>query len=359
MSNAPQPPADGWQPPQPPQEPPVYRPNEQPPTEEPPPWSPESQRMSSPPPNQQVPVEDVDGTVRYEGGPPSQPQAPFGAPPGVPVSPFDAPQQQPAPPPGMPPVSGMPVSGMPPVSGTPVSPGQGQFGPQGGQLVPVSGAAGQQPWGGAQQGQIQRKKKSGGKGPLWILLAGIVVIAAALAVGGFILFNPGGGGADEEPPATIEAPETGDPALVASDSGDLKFVVPDDTAWAESSEAPALFSSAAGREFEDGGASAFVGAIDAESAGATEETTLDDVGTAFETAIADHLGGEVTGESVVTSYWVDARAAHFHSFTVGETAVYAAIVEVEGGFEAFVGFAEGDQAEAVETMRDTIRFGEL
>jgi len=193
MSHTPQQPADGWQPPQ--QQPPVYRPNEQPPQEEQPPWSPESQRMAQS--GRQGPVEE-DGTVKYVGGPGHVSPQQFGPPPGVPVSPFDAPQQQafqgmpPQPQPQQPfqasppppaasdpfgpsggyPVSGMPVSGMPPVSsipasgmpvsGMPVSSpmgqppfGGGQFGPQGGQLVPVSGGA--QPWGAPDT--IQRKNK--------------------------------------------------------------------------------------------------------------------------------------------------------------------------------------------------------
>ncbi|WP_051392795.1 flagellar basal body-associated FliL family protein [Glycomyces arizonensis] len=375
MSNTPQPPADGWQPPQSPQEPPVYRPHEQPPTEEPPPWSPESQRVS-PPPNQQMPVEDVDGTVKYASGPGSQPQAPFGPPPGVPVSPFDAPPQHPGMPPvsgmpgqgmpgqGMPPVSGMPAPGMPPVSGMPasgmpVSPGQGQFGPQGGQLVPVSGPAGQQPWGGAQPGQIQRKKKSGGKGPLWILLVGVVVIAAALGVGGFILFNPDDGEPADDKTATIEEPPAAEPALISDESAGLKFVVPDGAAWAESTEIPPVFSSAAGRAVEDGSASAFVGAINPEAIGATAETGLDDVGPAFEAAIAEHLGGEISGESETVNYWIDARQAEFHTFTVGDTTVYAALVQVDGGFEGFVGFATGDRGEAVDALRNTLRYGDL
>ncbi|HEU5128332.1 MAG TPA: hypothetical protein VFU12_10115 [Glycomyces sp.] len=375
MSNTPQPPADGWQPPQSPQEPPVYRPHEQPPTEEPPPWSPESQRVSPPtsqPPQQQVPVEDIDGTVKYVNGPGSQPQAPFGPPPGVPVSPFDAPPQQPGmppvsgmPAPGMPPVSGMPAPGMPPVSGmpasgVPVSPGQGQFGPQGGQLVPVSGPAGQ-PWGGAQPGQIQRKKKRGGKGPLWMLLAGVVVIAAALAVGGFILFNPDGGGdTGDDKSATIENPAPPEPALVGADAEGLKYVVPDSAAWPEATEAPALFTAAAGRALEDGEAAAFVGALDPAALGAAEGAALADLGPGFQAAIAEHLGGEITGEPEVVSYWIDARGAQFHTFTVGETAVYAAIVEVgDGRFDGFVAYGPEAQAETFDAMRGSLRFGDL
>ncbi|HLU28345.1 MAG TPA: hypothetical protein VKZ65_07890 [Glycomyces sp.] len=361
MSNTPQPPADGWQPPQSPQGPPVYRPHEQPPTEEPPPWSPESQRVSPPTNRQQAPVEDVDGTVRYTGGSGGQPQAPFGPPPGVPVSPFDAPPHQP----GMPPVSGMPASGMPPVSGmpasgVPVSPGQGQFGPQGGQLVPVSGPAGQQPWGGAQPGQIQRKKKRGGKGPLWILLSGVVVIAAALAVGGFILFNPDGGDETDDETATIESPAPPEPALVGADPEGLKYVVPDSAAWPESTEAPALFTEAAGRATEEGAAAAFVGALDSAALGAAEDAALADLGPAFQAAIAEHLGGEVGGEPEVLNYWIDARGAQFHTFTVGETAVYAAIVEVgDGLYQGFVAYGPEEQGEALETMRGSLRFGDL
>ncbi|KPC70840.1 hypothetical protein ADL26_16765, partial [Thermoactinomyces vulgaris] len=119
---------------------------------------------------------------------------PFGPSGGMPVS-------------GMPPVSSIPASGMP-VSGMPVSSpvgqppfGGGQFGPQGGQLVPVSGGA--QPWGAPDT--IQRKnKKKGGKGPMWLIVAGIVVVTLALGVGGFILFNPQDNGSDDTT-GTIES----------------------------------------------------------------------------------------------------------------------------------------------------------
>ncbi|HEX2145365.1 MAG TPA: hypothetical protein VHG10_12740, partial [Glycomyces sp.] len=296
MSHTPQQPADGWQPQQ--QQPPVYRPNEQPPAEEPPPWSPESQRMAQQ--NQQPPVED-DGTVKYVGGPGQQSPQQYGPPPGVPVSPFDAPPQQPGmspQQPGMPspggmptvdpfgggggmPVSGMPVSGMPPVSsipasGVPVSgmpvsspmgnqpygpPGQppfggGQFGPQGGQLVPVSGGgSGAQPWGAPDS--IQRKKKSG-KGPMWLLLVGIVVIAVALGVGGFILFNPMGG---EEPSgnktSTIESPG---PALIANEASGLSVVAGE--TWTEGAEAPAVFTDVTALTESGGAASVYLGVLD-------------------------------------------------------------------------------------------------
>ncbi|MCH7231452.1 hypothetical protein L0U85_11410 [Glycomyces sp. L485] len=355
MSNTPQPPADGWQPPQSPPEPPVYRPNEQPPTEEPPPWSPESQRVS--PPRPQTPVEDVDGTVKYAGGPGSRPQAPFGPPPGVPVSPFDAP---PHPHGGMPPVSsvpasGVPVSGMPPASGIPVSPGQGQFGPQGGQLVPVSGATGPA-WGGAQPGQIQRKKKSGGKTPLWILLAGIVVIAAALGVGGFILFNPDPGGPDEEPTATIESNAPAEPMAVGESTAGLTFVT-DGGNWAEEPQFPNVFTGASGIALDDGSASAFVGSLDPAALGATGESTLDDLGPALDAALAGHLGGEPS-EADAQTYWVDAHPAKFRTFTVGETTVIAAIIELEEGYAGFAGFATGDQVETIEALARTLQFGE-
>ncbi|WP_168801401.1 hypothetical protein [Glycomyces buryatensis] len=383
MSNTPQPPADGWQPP-PQSQPPVYRPNEQPPAEEPPPWSPESQHvqqspmsqpMSQQPMSQPMPVEDVDGTIKY-GGNPNQSPPPFGPPPGVPVSPFDSPGQHPGMPvsgmPGMP-VSGMPGAGMPgmpapgmppvssvPASGMPVSPGQGQFGPQGGQLAPVSGpAGGQQPWGGAQP--IQRKKKGGGgKGPMWLLLIGVVVVAAALGIGGFIVFNPLGDEPTDPPTGTIETPAGAEPVLVNDASAGLKFVLSGESAeWAESTEVPPVFATGSGRANEDGTATAFVGQLNAEALGATEDSKLDDLGAAFDAAIAEGLGGEIDGDANIQNYWIDARQAQFHTFTVGDTTVYAAIVQAEGGLEGFVGTAQSDAAETVEAVRNSLRYGEL
>lgn len=383
MSHTPQQPADGWQPPQ--HQPPVYRPNEQPPTEESPPWSPESQRMSSTSP--QGPVEE-DGTVKYVGGP-GQPSPPsYGPPPGVPVSPFDAPQQphhqqMPAADPfgggGGIPVSGMPVSGMPPVSsipasgmpvsGTPVSspggPGQygqppfggGQFGPQGGQLVPVSGGA--QPWGAPDT--IKRKKKNG-KGPMWLLLAGVVVIAVALGVGGFILFNPGGSPTDEqtgtiEASATpeVDAPEVDPPTVRADATSGLSVVA--DGNWVENTEIPVAFTGATGLGFADGTALAYFGAVDAAALGATEESEIGDLGAAFDTLLATHLGGAVEGDVASTSYWVDARPAEFRTFTVGDRTVVSAIIETEAGYVGFAGFATADQVPAVEALRSTLGFG--
>jgi hypothetical protein len=392
MSHTPQQPADGWQQPQ--QQPPVYRPNEQPPSEEPPPWSPESQRMSNPM-SQQVPVEDVDGTVKYVGGPGMQQSPQYGPPPGVPVSPFDAPpqqahpQQQPHPPQypqgapasdpfggggGMP-VSGMPVSGMPPVSSIPASGmpvsgpagpsqygqppfGGGQFGPQGGQLVPVSGG-GAQPWGAPDT--IQRKnKKKGGKGPMWLLLVGVVVIVAALGVGGFILFNPSGGDPGGEQTGTIESAEPTEAALPAetvhaNEAAGLSVLSSEE--WAENADAPAVFTDATGLGTADGTGLAYFGTLDAAALGITEESSVGEIGDAFDTLLATHLGGEVGADATATPYRVDARAAEFRTFTVGETTVFTALIETAGGYVGFAGFAGADQVEAVEAMRSTLTFG--
>ncbi|MCD0442706.1 hypothetical protein LO763_03585 [Glycomyces sp. A-F 0318] len=391
MSHTPQQPADGWQQPQ--QQPPVYRPNEQPPAEEPPPWSPESQRMS--PPSQQVPppVED-DGTVKYVGGPGMQQSPQYGPPPGVPVSPFDAPPQQPhlppQPPQGMPPqgmpasdpfgggggvpVSGMPVSGMPPVSSIPASgmpvsapggPGQygqppfggGQFGPQGGQLVPVSGG-GAQPWGAPDA--IQRNNKKKGKGPMWLLLVGVVVIVAALGVGGFILFNPTGGDPEGEQTGTIESAEPGVAEVPAdmirvNEASGLSVLAGAD--WAENTEAPTVFSDVTGLATADGANSAYFGVLDAEVLGVTEESGTGEVGSAFDALLAEHLGGEVGADVTATSYRVDARAAEFRTFTVGETTVLTALIETPDGYVGFAGFAVAGNAQIVDSLRSTLTFG--
>ncbi|WP_133884224.1 hypothetical protein [Glycomyces sp. NRRL B-16210] len=377
MSNTPQQPADGWQPSQ--QQPPVYRPQEQPPAEEPPPWSPESQRMS--PTSQQVPVED-DGTVKYVGGPgaPSSPQ--YGPPPGVPVSPFDTPAQPQHP--GMPasdpfgggggmPVSGMPVSGMPPVSsipasGMPVSSphgqppygqqppyGGGQFGPQGGQLVPVSGG-GAQPWGAPDA--IQRKKKSG-KGPMWLLLVGIVVIAAALGVGGFVLFNGNDDKPTDERTGTIEQPEVEvlPPAdtLFANEASGLSVLSTAD--WAENTDLPAAFADATGIAAEDGAAFAYFGLLDVAQLGTEDGAGLGDVNAALGAKIAEHLGGEVSGDPATSSYRVDARAAEFGTFPVGDQTVFTAVIDTPDGVVGFAGIAGADQTGAVDAMRSTLSFG--
>ncbi|SDD34085.1 hypothetical protein [Glycomyces harbinensis] len=382
MSHTPQQPADGWQQPQPP----VYRPNEQPPAEEPPPWSPESQRVSGM--SQQVPppVED-DGTVKYVGGPGMQQSPQYGPPPGVPVSPFDAPMHQPMPPQqqqypqGMPasdpfaggggmPVSGMPVSGMPPVSSIPASgmpvsgpagPGQygqppfgGQFGPQGGQLVPVSGG-GAQPWGAPDA--IKRKKK-GGKGPMWLLLVGVVVIVAALGVGGFILFSPDEGDPGGETTGTIESVEPEAPpaeTVHANEASGLSVLSSED--WVENTEAPAVFTDATGISVADGAGLAYFGTLDATALGATEESTVADIGTAFDALLATHLGGEVGADLTATPYRVDARSAEFRTYTVGETTVLTAVIETANGYVGFAGFAGADQVAAVEAMRSTLTFG--
>ncbi|GAB3222238.1 hypothetical protein GCM10027447_08940 [Glycomyces halotolerans] len=309
------------------------------------------------PPSRQVPVEDVDGTVKYPPGSPGRPQAPFGPPPGVPVSPFDTPPHYPGgmppsgPPPGMPPVSSVPASGVP------VSPGQGQFGPQGGQLVPVSGTPGGQPWGGGRPGQIQRKKKSN-KAPMWILLGGVVVIAAALAAGGFILFSPMSDEPSDVETGTIETPAAPEPAAVGDAAAGLNFVIADGAAWSESAEAPSAFSSAAGVSLEDGGASAFVGEIDTAAVGGDDDSVLGDVAAGFDAALAEHLGGEA-GDAEAQSYWIDARPAQFRTFTVGDTTVVAAIIELDtGSFAGFAAFGTGDHVETLEAFRGTLQFGE-
>lgn len=407
MSHTPQQPADGWQQPQ--QQPPVYRPNEQPPAEEPAPWSPESQRMS--PPSQQVPppVED-DGTVKYVGGPGMQQSPQYGPPPGVPVSPFDAPPQQPhMPPQGMPPqpphgtppsdpfgggggmpVSGMPVSGMPPVSSIPASgmpvsapggPGQygqppfggGQFGPQGGQLVPVSGGA--QPWGAPDT--IQRKKKSG-KGPMWLLVAGIVVIAVALGVGGFIVFNTDGGEPGGDQTGTIES---ADPSGDASPSGESS-PSGEPTSGAETSEAPAPPAADTVLANEASGLSILVPEGSTEAAtppgglgeptgsvlGGTgptvyfgtfagdPEAELAVNGEALQTMAAEWAGGAAEN-ATASQYRVDARSAEFRTFTVGDLTVMTAIVQNGSRYAAFVGSATADQVDALEAARSSISFG--
>ncbi|WP_205325191.1 hypothetical protein [Glycomyces sp. YM15] len=391
MSHTPQQPADGWQPPQ--QQPPVYRPNEQPPQEEAP-WSPESQRMAQS--GRQGPVEE-DGTVKYVGGPGQPSPQQFGPPPGVPVSPFDAPMQQnfqgmPAqpqqpfqasPPPqaasdpfgpagGMP-VSGMPVSGMPPVSsipasgmpvsGMPVSSpvgqppfGGGQFGPQGGQLVPVSGG-GAQPWGAPDT--IQRKnKKKGGKGPMWLIVAGIVVVALALGVGGFILFNPldgDGDGDGGDPTGTIEtgAAETVKPEVAADASG-LSILAPENSAAAENP--PAVFTEATGLILGDGGPTVFFGALDPAVIGAGEGVTSNDLSLTLQGLAATWAGGTAEG-ATAAPYRVDAREAVFDTFTVGDLTVMTAVIINGDGYVGFVGSATADQVEALEAARNSLSFG--
>ncbi|WP_460495368.1 hypothetical protein [Glycomyces tarimensis] len=324
------------------------------------------------PTHQQSPVED-DGTVKYVSGPGSQPQAPFGPPPGVPISPFDGPPSpmgpgmspvssmpasgMPGMAPGMPPASGVPVSGMPPASGVPVSPGRGQFGPQGGQLVPVSGAAGPA-WGGAQPGQIQRKKKGGGKGPLWFLLIGIVVIAGALGVGGFILFNPGSSGSDDQPTGTIQTtvPAAAELSTFGNEASGLSFLAGE--GWAEATEAPAAFADASGATAADESASVFVGTLDAEGLGLGEDADIAAAGGAFDAALAEHLGGAVGEDLTATPYRVDARAAEFHTFTVGDVTVLTAVIETDAGYVGYAGFAPAEQLESVEQIRNSLSFGE-
>ena len=381
MSNPQQPPADGWQPPQSPpnqEQQPVYRPNEQPPGQpapghEPPPWTPESQQMGHPG-GQRPSVEDAEGTVKYtQPGQPSQPQAPFGPPPGVPVSPFDAPPAG-SPASGMPapgvPVSGIPghpqAPGMPPVSsipasGMPVSPGQGQFAPQGGHLVPVSSQPGGQPWGGAQPGQIQRKKKKSGRGPLWILVIGIAVIAAALGVGGFILFNPSPDGGDSEgtPTATIEQKDHDQPAAVGGSDSEVYFVTAE--TFEENTELPEALPTGSGVVVGDGSAS--VGLIDLAALGAEDAPESDDplgaVAAAFDTSLAAAVGGEIA-DAENLGYWIDARQASFSTFTAGDTTVIAAVIDLgDGGYVGFAGFAsDEDEAAAIEAMRLTLQFSE-
>ncbi|MEU5153303.1 hypothetical protein [Glycomyces sp. NPDC021274] len=403
MSHTPQQPADGWQPPQ--QQPPVYRPNEQPPQEDPP-WSPESQRLAQS--GRQGPVEE-DGTVKYVGGPGQPSPQQFGPPPGVPVSPFDAPQQQAfqgmpqqqqqqqpyqgmppqqpyqaSPPPpavsdpfgpsGSMPVSGMPVSGMPPVSsipasgmpvsGMPVSApvgpgghppfGGGQFGPQGGQLVPVSGG-GAQPWGAPDT--IQRKNKKGGKGPMWLIVAGIVVIALALGVGGFILFNPLENGGDDT--GTIEnsasaAPETPAATVVADQASGLSILAAEGST--EAANPPGGFTAPTGLILEGSGPTVFFGALDPAAIGAAEGVAIADLSTNLQNLAATWAGGTAEGAQA-TQYRVDARSAYFSTFTVGDMTVMTAVIENAGGYAGFVGSATADQVEALEAARGSLSFG--
>ncbi|GAA2123146.1 hypothetical protein [Glycomyces algeriensis] len=425
MSHTPQQPADGWQPPQ--QQPPVYRPNEQPPHEDAP-WSPESQRMAQS--GRQGPVEE-DGTVKYVGGPGQPSPQQFGPPPGVPVSPFDAPQpqafqnmppqqpyqsmppQQPfqaSPPPpsisdpfgpagGMP-VSGMPVSGMPPVSsipasgmpvsGMPVSApmgpggqppfGGGQFGPQGGQLVPISGG-GAQPWGAPDT--IQRKgKKKGGKGTMWLIVAGIVVIALALGVGGFILFNPFEDNGDDT--ATIESnqatesqaaesseaaessaaessapaePEPETPAVqtvVANEASGLSILAAEGST--EAANPPGGFTGATGLLLAGTGPTVFFGALDPATIGAGADVPIADLSGNLQNLAATWAGGAAEGAQA-TQYRVDARSAYFNTFTVGDLTVMTAVIENGDGYVGFVGSATADQVEALEAARGSISFG--
>jgi hypothetical protein len=391
MSHTPQQPADGWQPPQ--NQPPVYRPNEQPPTEEPPPWSPESQRVSST--GRQGSVEE-DGTVKYVGGPGQQPSPPgYGPPPGVPVSPFDAPPQSPQQMPmpaadpfsggGGVPVSGMPVSGMPPVSSIPASgmpvsgmpvsapggPGQygqppfggGQFGPQGGQLVPVSGG-GAQPWGAPDT--IKRKKK-GGKGPMWLLIAGIVVIAVALGVGGFILFN-GDGNPSEQQTGTLEgsasegsetsaSPEAEVPAgstVLANDAAGLSIFVPEGST--EAATPPDGFTGATGSVLGGTGPTVYFGALDPAKIGAGEDVSIATLGENLQNLAATWAGGAAEGAQA-TQYRVDARSAEFRTFTVGDLTVMTAVIQNGTDYVGFVGSATADQVEALEAARATLSFG--
>jgi hypothetical protein len=402
MSHTPQQPADGWQPPQ--HQPPVYRPNEQPPQEEAP-WSPESQRMAQS--GRQGPVEE-DGTVKYVGGPGQPSPQQFGPPPGVPVSPFDAPPQQAfqsmppqqpfqaSPPPQQPfqasppppaaadpfgpaggmPVSGMPVSGMPPVSsipasgmpvsGMPVSSpvgqppfGGGQFGPQGGQLVPVSGG-GAQPWGAPDT--IQRKnKKKGGKGPMWLIVVGVVVIALALGVGGFILFNPlDGGGGDDTETGTIEtgaaSEEPAPPAVMAvtADPSGLSILAPENSAAAETP--PGGFTAATGLVLGDGGPTVFFGALDPAAIGGGAEVPVDDLGAALQSLAATWAGGAAEGADAI-NYWIDGREAMFNTFKVGDLTVMTAVILNGDGYVGFVGSATADQVEALEAARNSLSFG--
>ncbi|RRS00288.1 hypothetical protein [Glycomyces terrestris] len=419
MSNTPQQPADGWQSPQ---QPPVYRPNEQPP-EEPPPWSPESQRMSGMSQQQPGPGPvEADGTVKYVGGPGQPSPPPFGPPPGVPISPFDQPsqppqqmspqmpQQMPAADPfgggGGVPVSGMPVSGMPPVSSIPASGmpvsgpagqygqqppygqppfGGGQFGPQGGQLVPVSGGGGgAQPWGAPDT--IKRKKK-GGKGPMWLLIVGVVVIAIALGVGGFFLFSPGGDPSDEQTgtiesnsqeaetsaeasadpsatgeasaspsaEATSEAPAETPAAttVLANEGSGLSILVPEGSA--EATSPPAVFTDVTGSTLA-GGPTVYFGTLDSAAIGAGEDVNVEALGANLQNLAAEWAGGAAESPSG-GQYRVDARSAYFNTFTVGGNTVMTAVVQNGGAYVGFVGLATPEQVEALEAARASISFG--
>ncbi|GAB3999875.1 hypothetical protein GCM10029992_29930 [Glycomyces albus] len=258
--------------------------------------------------------------------------------------------------PGMPPVSSVPASGMP------VSPDQGQFGPQGGQLVPVSSGPGGQPWGGAQPGQIQRKKKKGGRGPLWILLIGIAVIAGALGVGGFILFNPDSGQNDPndgDPTVTIEEPAD-EPVAVGNAEAGLYFVA-SSASTEENGDLPEALPGGAG--VAGGDASAFVGLIDLGAVGAQDAADADNplgtVSAAFDASLAATAGGEA-GEAETIGYWIDARQANFTTFTVGDTTVLTAVIDLgDGTYAGFAGFATNeDEVAAIEAMRQTLQFGE-
>lgn len=395
MSHTPQQPADGWQPPQ--QQPPVYRPNEQPPQEDQQ-WSPESQRMAQS--GRQGPVEE-DGTVKYVGGPGQPSPQQFGPPPGVPVSPFDAPPQQAfqgmppqpqqpfqaSPPPPMSdpfgpaggmPVSGMPVSGMPPVSsipasgmpvsGMPVSApmgpggqppfGGGQFGPQGGQLVPVSGG-GAQPWGAPDT--IQRKgKKKGGKGPMWLIVAGIVVIALALGVGGFILFNPFEGEQDDtgtiesSQPVESATPEIPGGAVVADEASGLSIIAADGST--EAANPPGGFTTPTGLVLGGTGPTVFFGVLDPAAIGAGPDIPIPQLGTNLQNLAATWAGG-AAGEAEAVQYRVDARSAQFNTFTVGDMTVMTAVIESGDGYVGFVGSATADQVELLEATRGSLSFG--
>jgi hypothetical protein len=287
---------------------------------------------------------------------------------------------------GMPPVSSIPASGMP-VSGMPVSapggPGQygqppfggGQFGPQGGQLVPVSGG-GAQPWGAPDT--IKRKKK-GGKGPMWLLIAGIVVIAVALGVGGFILFS-GDGSPTAEQTGTIEntasqdaepsaeassepsaeasaSPEVEAPVantVLANEAAGLSILVPEGST--EAATPPDGFTGATGSVLRGTGPTVYFGALDPAKIGAGEDVPIATLGENLQNLAATWAGGAAEGPQA-SQYRVDARSAEFRTFTVGDLTVMTAVIQNGTGYVGFVGSATADQVEALEAARATLSFG--
>jgi hypothetical protein len=293
---------------------------------------------------------------------------------------------------GMPPVSSIPASGMP-VSGMPVSapggPGQygqppfggGQFGPQGGQLVPVSGG-GAQPWGAPDT--IKRKKK-GGKGPMWLLIAGIVVIAVALGVGGFILFS-GDGSPSAQETGTIESSQEAEPSgeasgdasgepsgepsgeasaspevetpaantVLANDAAGLSILVPEGST--EAATPPDGFTGATGSVLGGTGPTVYFGALDPAKIGAGEDVPIATLGENLQNLAATWAGGGAEGPQA-SQYRVDARSAEFRTFTVGDLTVMTAVIQNGTGYVGFVGSATADQIEALEAARATLSFG--
>lgn len=357
----------------------------------------------SPPPQQAFPSQPGQGQQPYYSQPgqqsqPQQPQQPMQGVPGqqqpFPGQPGQGQPQQPlydaqgnpvSGVPGMAPVSSVPASAVP-VSG--YDPGQWNQQQQqqpGGQLAPVSSVPGSP--GAWDTPQIERKgkkktkgpkppKKSGAKGggsgggkaPMIILLTIVVVIVAGLAVGGYFLFKPQNddGGPDtrttdqasadptEEPPAEAK------PEAVAADGTDLKFVVDSNAGWESSTPDVAPFTAPAGAAHPDLPVEAVVGAVDAKSIGMDEEAKLADVEAKFAELVADSVAGAAPEGYTSETYRVDGHAARFAEFTVGDQTFYTALITTgPGEVSGFAAWADADNAEAAQAMRQSLMFGAL